>query len=103
MDFRTQLQEAAAPIHIDGAKVEKVSCFKFLGVFIKDDLTWSRQVDSAVRTAQKRLYFLRRLKKFGMSAKTHFYRCTMRTSSLAALLAGTAAALQLIARPSRGW
>ena len=42
-------------------------------------LTWSRQVDSAVKTAQKRLYFLRRLKKFGMSAKTlsNFYRCTI--------------------------
>jgi len=80
--------------------VEKVSCFKFLGVFIKDDLSWSRQADSAVKTAQKRLYFLRRLKKFGMSAKTltNFYRCTTRASSLAALLPGTAAAPLLIAR-----
>src|SRR4029434_1964959 len=50
--------------------VERVSNFKFLGVYIKDDLTWSMQADSAVKTAQKRLYFLRRLKKFGMSEKT---------------------------------
>ena len=43
------------PIHIDGAVVERVSDFNFLGVFIKDDLTWSRQADSAVKTAQKPL------------------------------------------------
>jgi len=68
-----------APLHIDRAEVEKVSCFKFLCVFIKDELTWSIQADSAVKTAQKCLYFLRRLKKFGMSAKTltNFYRCTI--------------------------
>ena len=68
-----------APIHIDGAEVERVSCFKFLCVFIKDDLTWSRQADSVEKTAQKSLNFLRRLKMFGMSAKTltSFYRCTI--------------------------
>lgn len=27
------------PIHIDGAKEERVSCFKFLGLDINDDLT----------------------------------------------------------------
>ena len=60
--------------------MERVSNFKFLSVYIKDDLTWSMQADSAVKTAQKRLYFLRRLEKFGMSAKTlkNFYsRCTI--------------------------
>jgi len=84
--------------------VEKFSCFKFLGVFIKDDLTWSRQANSAVKTAQKRLYFLRRLTKFGMSAKTFttFYRCTI-DIMLSALLPGLAAVPLLIARPSRRW
>jgi len=68
-----------APLHIDRAEVEKDSCFKLLCVFIKDDLTWSRQADSAIKAAQKCLYFLRKLKKFGMSAKTliNFYRCTI--------------------------
>jgi len=68
--------------------VEKVSCFKFLCVFIKDDLTWSRQADSAVKTAQKCLYFLRRLKKFGMSTKTltNFYRCTIESICITARL-----------------
>ena len=59
----------------------RVSNFKFLGVYIKDDLTWSMQAGSAVKTAQKRLYFLRRLKKFGLSDKTliNFYRCTIKS------------------------
>ena len=79
VDFRKLQRGGHDPIHIEGAAVERVSNFKFLGVYIKDDLTWSMQAGSAVKTAQKRLYFLRRLKKFGMSAKTiiNFYRCTI--------------------------
>ena len=79
VDFRKLQRGGQDPIHIEGAEVERVSNFKFLGVYIKDDLTWSMQAGSAVKTAQKRLYFLRRLKKFGMSSKTltNFYRCTI--------------------------
>ena len=79
VDFRKLQRGGHNTIHIEGAAVERVSNFKFLGVYIKDDLTWSMQADSAVKTAQKRLYFLRRLKKFGMSSKTlkNFYRCTI--------------------------
>ena len=62
MEFRKRQGGSPASIHIDGAEVERVSCFKFLCVFIKDDLIWSRHADSAIKTAQKRLYFLRRLK-----------------------------------------
>lgn len=29
------------PLIIHGLEVERVSCFKFLGVYIIDDLTWS--------------------------------------------------------------
>jgi len=83
-------------------EVEKVSSFKFLGVFIKDDLTWSTQADLAVKTAQKHLYFLRRqtcMQKLSLT----FTGAPLRASSLAALLPGSAAAPLLIARPSRGW
>ena len=79
VDFRKRQGGSHAPIHIDGVEVEveSVSCLKFHSVFIKDDLTWSRQADSAVKTAQMRLYFLRRLKKFGISAQTLTNRCTI--------------------------
>jgi hypothetical protein len=50
--------------------VEKVESFKFLSVHIMDKLKWSIHTDSMVKKAQKRLFNLRRLKKFGLSPKT---------------------------------
>jgi len=48
VDFRKRQGGGVhAPLHINGAEGENVSCFKLLGVFIKDDLTWSREADSA--------------------------------------------------------
>jgi pantothenate kinase type III len=59
--------------------VEKVECFKFLGVHINDKLKWSTHTDSVAKKAQQRLFKLRRLKKFGLSPKTltNFYRSTI--------------------------
>ena len=48
------LQETAEgepPIYIDGTAVEKVECFKFLGVHITDKLKWSTHTDSVVKQA----------------------------------------------------
>ncbi|KAL0189112.1 hypothetical protein M9458_016211, partial [Cirrhinus mrigala] len=45
------------------ATVEK---FKFLGCFISQDLKWVTHIDSIVKKAQQRLYFLRQLKKFNL-------------------------------------
>ena len=53
MDFRKQQREHA-PIHIDGAVVEKVESFKFLSVDITDHLKWSTHTDSIVKKAQQR-------------------------------------------------
>ena len=68
-----------APLHINGSVVEKVSCFRLLGVHIRDDLSWSAHTDKVVKSARKRLFFLRRLKMFGMDSVilTNFYRCTI--------------------------
>ena len=56
-----------------------MDCFRFLGVNISNDLTWSAHTDKVVQAARKRLFFLRRLKKFGMDSiiLTKFYRCTI--------------------------
>ncbi|KAI3355628.1 hypothetical protein L3Q82_017917, partial [Scortum barcoo] len=43
---------------------------KFLGVHILDDLTWTLNITQLVKKAHQRLYFLRRLRKFGMSQRT---------------------------------
>ena len=79
VDFRKQQREHA-PVHIDGAAVEQVESFKFLGVHITDDhLKWSIHTDSEVEKAQQRLYNLRSLNKFVVAPRTltHFYRCTI--------------------------
>ena len=71
----------------------------------QDDLTWSRQADSAVKTAQKQLCFLRRLKKFGMSAKTlrNFYRCTIESILSGCITARYGSCSAADRRPCRGW
>ena len=42
VDNRRQQVEEHAPLNIYGSAVEKVSCFRFLGVNISSDLNWSR-------------------------------------------------------------
>jgi hypothetical protein len=48
VDYRKQRAEHA-PIHIDGAVVEQVESFKFLGVLITKDLSWSKHTSSGGR------------------------------------------------------
>ena len=53
--------------------------FKFLGTYISKDLSWSHNTQHIARKSQQRLYFLRKLRKFGLSTKllSNFYRCTV--------------------------
>ncbi|KAI4894010.1 hypothetical protein NFI96_024229 [Prochilodus magdalenae] len=65
------------PLFILDLEVERVSSFKYLGVHISDDLTWTLNTTYVLKRAQQRLYFLRRLRKFGMSPRilSNFYSC----------------------------
>eukprot|EP00061_Rhincodon_typus_P010230 g34360.t1 len=67
------------PIYINGTEVERVESFKFLRVMITDNLSWTFHIDAMVKKAQECLFFLRRLRKFGMSLRslTNLYRCTI--------------------------
>ncbi len=78
MDFRRQSREHT-PITIDKTPVERVNSFKFLGVHITEDLTWSTHTDAVLKKSHQRLFFLRRLRKFGMSPSIlrSFYTCTV--------------------------
>ena len=58
-----------APLQIDGVCVERVSCFKFLGVQVSKDLTWQTNTAVVVGKAQQRLYFLRLLRKCQVGTK----------------------------------
>ena len=45
-----------APILIDGAAVEQVERFKFLGVHITNKLTWSKYTKTVVKRARQNLF-----------------------------------------------
>ena len=68
-----------APILIDGAVVEQVESFKFLGVHINNKLEWSKHTKTVVKRARHSLFPLRKLKRFGMGPQIlkRFYSCNI--------------------------
>ena len=79
VDYRKKQRDGHAPITIDGTPVERVSSFRFLGVHITEDLTWTHHTRVITKTARQRLFFLRRLRRFNMDSRIlcNFYRCTI--------------------------
>ena len=63
MDYRKR-----RAILIDGAVVEQVESFRFLGVHITNKLTWSKHIKTVVKRALQNLFPLRRLKIFGIDS-----------------------------------
>ncbi|KAK1802115.1 hypothetical protein P4O66_004456 [Electrophorus voltai] len=64
---------------INGTTVERVDSFKYLGVHISQDLSWSRHTNSLAKKAGQRLYHLRCLRDFRLPSKIlrNFYTCTI--------------------------
>lgn len=62
MDFRRRKTEISSLI-ISGDWVERVVDFRFLGVHIEGNLSWSVNTSELMKKAQQRLYFLRMLRK----------------------------------------
>ncbi len=64
-----------APLTIMNNSVNAVESFRFLGTTISQDLKWDTHIDSIVKKAQQRMYFLRQLKKFNLpqAHMTQFY------------------------------
>ncbi len=67
IDFRKRQQRPYTPLMISGSPVERVSSFKYLGVNILEDLTWTTHIQTQVKKARQRLYHLRQLRKFRIS------------------------------------
>ena len=77
-DFRKEKTEMT-PLTINGEEVEMVEDFKFLGTTISSSLRWETNARAAAKKANKRLFFLRQLKKFKMNRNilVLFYRSTI--------------------------
>ncbi len=67
VDFRKRQQQPYTPLMISGTPVERVSSFKYLGVNISEDLTWTTHIQTQEKKARQRLYHLRQLRKFRVS------------------------------------
>lgn len=80
VDFRKKWP-SHAPLLINNTRVEVVSSIKFLRVHITDKLTWSVNTASLVKSAQQRIYFLRKMKRTHLSPPilTTFYRSTIQS------------------------
>ena len=78
VDFRRK-KPPISPLLIDGKTVEIVQHVKFLGSTISSDLKWELNVDTIVKKAQQRLYFLRRLRSFGLTTQItlNFYKAVI--------------------------
>ena len=74
-DFRRKKSSPPLPLVINGRTVE----IKFLGSTISSNLKWELNVVNIVKKAQQRLYFLRRLRSFGLTTQVmlNFYRAVI--------------------------
>ncbi len=57
------------PVVINGQNIVQVDSCRYLGIHIDNKLTWSVQVENVCIRVQQRLYFLRRLRVFGVNQK----------------------------------
>ena len=60
--------------------IHRVTSFKLLGVYIESTMSWTIHVDNMVKKATRRLYFLKQLKRAGLTSKQlfHYYTAVIR-------------------------
>lgn len=78
VDFRRKKSDHP-PLYINGECVERVHDFRFLGVQISDDLSWTSNILAVIKKAQQRLHFLRVLRKNNLDQRLllTFYRSSI--------------------------
>ncbi|KAK1803843.1 hypothetical protein P4O66_003741 [Electrophorus voltai] len=79
VDCSKKQEQHYQPVRISGTTVERADSFRYLGVHILQDLSWSRHTNSLAKKARQRLYHLRRLRDFRLPSKVlrNFYTCTI--------------------------
>ena len=66
VDFRKK-KAMATPILIKGSQIEMVPSYKYLGVHLDKNLNWKESTNAVFKKSQSRLFFLRKLRSFGVS------------------------------------
>uniref|UniRef100_A0A3P8WVL5 Peptidase M12B domain-containing protein n=1 Tax=Cynoglossus semilaevis TaxID=244447 RepID=A0A3P8WVL5_CYNSE len=79
IDFRKTGSTPHSGLSINGEEVEQVRNFKFLGLHISEDLSWTVNTKNIIKKAQQRLFFLRTLRKNKLPRPLlkNFYHCTI--------------------------
>ena len=80
IDFRIN-KELLNPIQINDQSVNQIESYKYLGVTIDNKLKWDEHALNTFKKANKRVYFLRKLKQFQIdSTLIHlFYQSTIQS------------------------
>ncbi len=80
VDFRMN-PASLPPLTVMDSPVAAVESFRFLGTTISQNLKWDNHIESMVKKAQKRLYFLRQLRKFNLPQELlkQFYSAIIET------------------------
>ena len=83
IDFRRK-QTETPPLLIKGTPVERVSSFKFLGVHMSNQLTWTFNTAAIIKKTQQCLHFLRLLKRNNLEEKllVTFYSSAMKNMNV---------------------
>ena len=73
-------KESVTSLTIASSLVERVSVYKLLGVMITSSLKWDDHIDVITAKAAKRLWFLKKLKRAGVSTDdlVHYYQAVVR-------------------------
>lgn len=62
-------KEQHTPIYIRETEVERMKTFKFLEIYISEDVSWFNNTQHFQKKSQQRLHFLGMLRKFGMATE----------------------------------
>ncbi|KAK1794815.1 hypothetical protein P4O66_010027, partial [Electrophorus voltai] len=82
VDCSKKQEQHYQPVRISGTMVERVDSFRYLGVRISQDLSWSRHTNSLAKKARQHLYHLRRLRDFRLPSKVLQSFCTCTIESI---------------------
>ena len=73
-------KDSVTPLSISSMSVECVSTYKLLGFMINTSLKWDDHIDAITTKAAKRLWFLKTLKRAGVTVDdlAHYYQTVVR-------------------------